>query len=790
MTVQKVWVDDDIPAGAGSWNVWTWGAKTEHPVLSGSRSVRGIEDRGIAFIGARPGHRIEKGDKIFAHVFLPPLESPRALALTFFTHYWDHRVQWGGAPPSARRYSYASLAGALPQKGEWVRLEVDAQDVGLKPGTILRGWGLQQYGGSVYWDSVGIEHLALRGFPESRVVLDAQGQIHELDLSGSAVTDGTLQRIAKHSTIVSLDLSNTAVTEIVIRYLSELNQLTELKLQYCSNVDDIALNEVSRIGSLRRLDISHTEITDVGLSHISRLVGLKQLNVRGNQISDNGVEKIAALPQLVSLGLQQTNVGDNGLLAIANSPRVSRLSVFGTQVTAEAVGKMRTSNPALTIDHSIEDEMRSLGALVGRRFNGDVSSISAGRLWKEAGFDGNYNGSIRDSSLSHLRDLTQLQSLSLAHTFVTDAGLRHVAGLKFLQTLNLYATGVTDAGFVHLKDLRNLRSLTLNFTNVQDDGLEFLTGLPRLSYLTLSHTAVTDEGMFHVGRMRALTSLYLYNVRITDTGVERIKDLTNLRLLSLYGTNISDACLVHLARLRNLNSLDLTHTNVTAAGVQQLKARLPRCRIMANPQRVVSVTELKALAEALAKALAEAERTSRMLTNGDFSKGFEGWTIEGEDGAIRLFDRGDTKAVTTYGDRRSANTSRLYQCFKVPDDAVRLSFKLHGGRDLAKTYVSLRHKNTQHGRMTSVNNNAPQEKHFSLIGLRGEVVTLEVVDESTGPWGFIGVEDFRVVSTGDVLPVRVAPAAKTPDAATVKKHMTPAQLALGDPVVNSIGMLL
>ena len=33
-------------------------------------------------------------------------------------------------------------------------------------------------------------------------------------------------------------------------------------------------------------------------------------------------------------------------------------------------------------------------------------------------------------------------------------------------------------------------------------------------------------------------------------------------------------------------------------------------------------------------------------------------------------------------------------------------------------------------------------------------------------------------------------AAKTPDAAAVKKHMTPAQLALGDPVVNSVGMLL
>jgi formylglycine-generating enzyme required for sulfatase activity len=34
----------------------------------------------------------------------------------------------------------------------------------------------------------------------------------------------------------------------------------------------------------------------------------------------------------------------------------------------------------------------------------------------------------------------------------------------------------------------------------------------------------------------------------------------------------------------------------------------------------------------------------------------------------------------------------------------------------------------------------------------------------------------------------VAPAAKTPDAATVKEHMAAAQLTLGDPVVNSIGM--
>ena len=36
----------------------------------------------------------------------------------------------------------------------------------------------------------------------------------------------------------------------------------------------------------------------------------------------------------------------------------------------------------------------------------------------------------------------------------------------------------------------------------------------------------------------------------------------------------------------------------------------------------------------------------------------------------------------------------------------------------------------------------------------------------------------------------VTPAVKTPDAAAVKKQITPDQLALGDPIVNGVGMLL
>ncbi|MBX6316438.1 MAG: DUF1553 domain-containing protein, partial [Isosphaeraceae bacterium] len=39
---------------------------------------------------------------------------------------------------------------------EWVRLEVPAARLGLKPGTLIDGWAFAQHGGTVYWDKAGL----------------------------------------------------------------------------------------------------------------------------------------------------------------------------------------------------------------------------------------------------------------------------------------------------------------------------------------------------------------------------------------------------------------------------------------------------------------------------------------------------------------------------------------------------------------------------------------------------------------------------------------------------------
>ena len=78
--------------------------------------------------------------------------------LQFNDGTWEHRAYWGGDKIAWGKNGSVSRKrlGNLPETGKWVRLEVDATQVGLKPGTKLNGWAFTQFDGKVYWDKAGV----------------------------------------------------------------------------------------------------------------------------------------------------------------------------------------------------------------------------------------------------------------------------------------------------------------------------------------------------------------------------------------------------------------------------------------------------------------------------------------------------------------------------------------------------------------------------------------------------------------------------------------------------------
>jgi hypothetical protein len=157
-----VWIDDGLPARAKttSGGPWKFVSSPEYPVYSGKKSLRSSgEKQTHAFEGAKPALRVGEGDTFFAYIFIDPIDPPKEIMLQWHADGWSHRAYWGenrvdwgkdGTPQ--RRY-----VGPLPKTGKWMRLEVDAEKVGINPKTVIDGWAFTEVGGTVYWDRAGIE---------------------------------------------------------------------------------------------------------------------------------------------------------------------------------------------------------------------------------------------------------------------------------------------------------------------------------------------------------------------------------------------------------------------------------------------------------------------------------------------------------------------------------------------------------------------------------------------------------------------------------------------------------
>ncbi|MEZ6090657.1 MAG: PSD1 and planctomycete cytochrome C domain-containing protein [Pirellulaceae bacterium] len=162
---QTVWFEDGFPTGAA---VQSSGAplrlisKDEGNVFSGQialhRKAAGLEQD--FYSSGAEGLLVPENGKVFVHCFLDPQDTPETIMIQFHTNGWKHRAVWGaeakigfGQPGTTEKV----LMGDLPTVGEWVRLEVDAEKMGLSPKAKVTGFAFTQFGGTVTWDHLGVE---------------------------------------------------------------------------------------------------------------------------------------------------------------------------------------------------------------------------------------------------------------------------------------------------------------------------------------------------------------------------------------------------------------------------------------------------------------------------------------------------------------------------------------------------------------------------------------------------------------------------------------------------------
>ena len=169
--VEAAWVDDAILVDGKQNGAWVFIDANKGPVHSGSKSREQQADGLVQhfYDGAKKAFTVTGESKFYAWVRLDADNPPKAIMIQLNDGNWEHRKVWGSDDITygRRDKSYAAYqrAGDLPKAGEWVRLEVDASEVGLKKDAKVVGMAFTQFGGRAHWDAAG--SLTVSGVPDN-----------------------------------------------------------------------------------------------------------------------------------------------------------------------------------------------------------------------------------------------------------------------------------------------------------------------------------------------------------------------------------------------------------------------------------------------------------------------------------------------------------------------------------------------------------------------------------------------------------------------------------------------
>ena len=122
-----------------------------------------------------------------------------------------------------------------------------------------------------------------------------------------------------------------------MRYLQELPSLKKLDLSH-SNVGDEGLRNLAAVRSLEDLNLGKTAITDAGAVYAGRMLTLRKLDLSDNrQLTSEFLSKLTGLQELRELDLTYTSVDDAGMRHISELRKLESLILGDNRIRGEGL---------------------------------------------------------------------------------------------------------------------------------------------------------------------------------------------------------------------------------------------------------------------------------------------------------------------------------------------------------------------------------------------------------------------------------------------------------------------
>jgi len=185
------------------------------------------------------------------------------------------------------------------------------------------------------------------------------------------------------SSLRNLDLSKTYIRDEFLLRLTQLQNLQYLSVGDCNGITDVGVEHISKMSSLKFLDIGDTAYSQDGILHLQNLSNLKGLIISCHRIkvSDAIVPFLMGMTALVYLDITSREeekpdvISVDGVQALSSHPSLKKLATFyKKEMFQDSCGHLEF----VKSQHSIQNVYRNgtLDMIESRSINPDGWRIS------------------------------------------------------------------------------------------------------------------------------------------------------------------------------------------------------------------------------------------------------------------------------------------------------------------------------------------------------------------------------------------------------------------------------
>lgn len=248
----------------------------------------------------------------------------------------------------------------------------------------------------------GVDLASFRGVTGAGIKYLRNLDLECVNARGMRLTANGWSNVALIQTLKQIDLDESNIKNEDLKHFSDHPNLWSILLTNCNGISDDALNTVSTIKYLSRLDLRGTGITDEGLKALSQRSNLHRLHLDNTRVSDRGLKNLSPCPGLTHLSMVDCPdiTGDGIRFALKTWPGLAFIELGGnTTIKASDLECLRS---ATTLEHFrcegitvTDDTIKVLGSIMSLR------QLSITR------------GSFSQESLRYLHPLKNLRVVTL-----------------------------------------------------------------------------------------------------------------------------------------------------------------------------------------------------------------------------------------------------------------------------------------------------------------------------------------------------------------------------------------